>query len=63
MVWIQFKTNFLSVMIWVQSVCKGYQQMTKVTASQERVNSEEPVLGKLVLLQHRYYGQYYKNLS
>ena len=25
------------VLIWVQTVCKGYQQMTKVTDSKERV--------------------------
>ena len=24
-------------LIWVQTVCKGYQQMTKVAASKERV--------------------------
>ena len=33
-VWIQIKTD---VMIWVQTVCKGYQQMTKVMASKEKV--------------------------
>ena len=26
----------LSVLIWVQTVCKGYQQTTKVAASKER---------------------------
>ena len=30
-VWIQI----LSVLIWVQTVCKGYQQTTKVSASKE----------------------------
>ena len=25
-------------LIWVQTVCKGYQQMTKVVASKKRVN-------------------------
>ena len=29
----------MSVLIWVQTVCKGYQQVTKVAASKERVNS------------------------
>ena len=29
----------MSVLIWVQTVCKGYLQMTKVAASQERVNA------------------------
>ena len=36
-----FKTlerALLTVLIWVQTVCKGYQQMTKVGASRERVN-------------------------
>ena len=27
-----------SVLIWLQTVCKGFQQMTKVTASKERDN-------------------------
>ena len=35
-VWIQIKTNVLSVLIWAQTVCKGYQRITKVTASKER---------------------------
>ena len=32
MIWIQIRTDILSVLIWVQTVCKGYQQMTKVTS-------------------------------
>ena len=28
-VWIKIITNSLSVLIWVQTVCKGYQQTTK----------------------------------
>ena len=38
-VWIQIRTDILSVMsvlIWVQTVCKGYQQTTKLDASKER---------------------------
>ena len=38
--WIKSRTDILSVLIWVQTVCKGYQQTTKVTASLERVNEE-----------------------
>ena len=30
--------------IWVQPVCKGYQQTTKVLASKERVNHQKPQL-------------------
>ena len=37
-VWTQIRTNFMLVLIWVQTVCKGFKQMTKVTASKERVN-------------------------
>ena len=29
-IWIQVRTDVLSDLIWVQTVCKGYQQMTKV---------------------------------
>ena len=36
-VWIQIRTDILSVLIWVQTVCKGYQQTTKVAASKGRV--------------------------
>ena len=36
-VWIQIRTDILSVLIWVQTVCKGYQQTTKVASSKERV--------------------------
>ena len=38
MVWIQIRTNILLVLILVQTVCKVYQQTTKVVASNERVN-------------------------
>ena len=27
------RINILSVLIWVQTVCKGYQQTTKVTST------------------------------
>ena len=27
--WIQIRTDVLSVLIWVQAVCKGYQQKMK----------------------------------
>ena len=37
-VWIQIRNNILSVLIWDQTVCKGYQQTTKVAArKKERV--------------------------
>ena len=36
-VWIQIRTDILSALIWVQTVCKGYQQMAKVTASKKRI--------------------------
>ena len=31
--------DILSVLIWVQTVCIGYQQMTKVAASNEKRNT------------------------
>ena len=36
-VWIKIRTNIMSVLILTQTVCKGYPQMTKVTASKESV--------------------------
>ena len=35
-VWIQIGTDILSVPIWVQTVCKGYQQTLKVAATKEK---------------------------
>ena len=36
-VWIQIRTDVMSVLFWVQMVCKGYKQTTKVAASKGRV--------------------------
>ena len=36
-VWILIRPDILSGLIWVQTVCKGYQQMKKVATSKERV--------------------------
>ena len=36
-VWIQIRSDVLAGLIWVQTVCKGSQQTTKVTTSGERV--------------------------
>ena len=38
-VWIKTKTDFLSVLIWVQTVCTAYQQMTIKAASKDRVKN------------------------
>ena len=43
-VWIQFRNDILSGLIWVQTVCKDYQQMRKYAPWQERAN---------VLVRHR----------
>ena len=40
-VWIQIRTDILSVLIWVQNVCEGYQQTTKIATSMERVKTIE----------------------
>ena len=39
-VWIQIRTDILSVLIWIQTVWKGYKQLTKVIASKERVRGK-----------------------
>ena len=36
--WIKIKTNILFILNWVQTVCKGYPQTSKITTSKERVN-------------------------
>ena len=38
-VWIEIRTDILSVLILVQTVCKGYQQTTKATTSKEQQHS------------------------
>ena len=48
---MQIRADYLSVLIWAQTVCSGYQRMTKVTASKERVmvkNVEEMKCPKIV---------------
>ena len=40
---IQFRTDVLSVLTRVQTVCKDYQQATKVAAGKERVNKTEGI--------------------
>ena len=42
MVWIQIRTDIWSVLIWIQTVCKGCQQTTKVAASRQRVKLTNP---------------------
>ena len=37
--WIHIRINVLSVLIWIQTFCKVYQQTTKVAASKERVKN------------------------
>ena len=34
--WIQTRTYILFVLIWIQTVCKGYLQMTKFSAGMQR---------------------------
>ena len=37
-VWIQIRPDKTSVLIWIQTVCKGYQPMTIVATSGKQVN-------------------------
>ena len=36
-VWIQIRADILSALIWVQTVCKGYQQMTKSSLARREI--------------------------
>ena len=40
-VWMEIRPDVLSGLIWIQTVCKGYQQMTKVATSGEGVNKRD----------------------
>ena len=39
--WIQIRLDILSGLIWVQTVCKGYQQMIKDPASRRELKTEQ----------------------
>ena len=60
MVWTQIRTDILSVLIWVQPVCRGYWQTTNVATSKERVNSDKSLdeqcrdIKSLILLLNQY---------
>ena len=45
--WIQIRTDIMSVLIWVQTVSKGYQETTKVAASKERIKCAALSLGPM----------------
>ena len=34
--WIQIRHNILLILIWVQTVCEGYQQIINVVATSEK---------------------------
>ena len=36
-----YQEHYQSVLIWVQTVCKGYQQVTKVATSKQRVKTDK----------------------
>ena len=40
-------------MIWVQTVCKGYQQTTKFSTSKERVNRGHICQNKIVVISYK----------
>ena len=48
-VWIQIRTDALSVLIWGQTVCKGYQQTAKMTSSMVRGHFTVLLLNKLII--------------
>ena len=57
MVCSQIRTDFLSVLIWVQNVCKGYQQATKVTdKGPEKQNNFEIHVGGLAFKRPKGYS-------
>ena len=48
-VWIQSRPDVLLGVIWVQTICKGYQQTIKVATGGEKVNSMCKILNTLYL--------------
>ena len=45
-VWIQIRADVLSFLIWVQTVCKGYQQTAKVTISKKIVEAPPSIVAQ-----------------
>ena len=54
-VWFQIRTDVLSVLIWLQTVCKGYQQMT----STERVKRLSIYYRLFHLSNYLYYSSFH----
>ena len=42
-VWIQIRPGILLGLIWIQTICQGYQQVTKPTAGSKRVENDNSV--------------------
>ena len=40
-VWVQIRTDRTSVLTWIQIVCKGYEQTTKVVLARKEFNTSE----------------------
>ena len=55
LVWIQIRANILLVLIWVQSVCKGYeyQQMAKAARKEFSIKNGDIPNEKFVMGSHR----------
>ena len=49
-IWIQIMINILSVLIWVQAVCKVDLPMTKIAASKDRINKQISRLQQATIL-------------
>ena len=39
-VWIQIRAHIQSVLIWLQTVCKGYQQMIKLLLARKELKDK-----------------------
>ena len=46
-VWIQNRTDFKSVLLWVQTVSKGHQTTKKFVGSRQRVNYKTELFAQL----------------
>ena len=62
-VWIQIRPNTMSALIWVQTIYKGYQQMTKVAASGQRVKYRTTCWYYLIWLKSISFGSDFFHLA
>ena len=56
-IWIKIRTDRMSALIWVQTVCKDYQQMKKSPLAKKELKSVNK--GGIIMLLIKLYAEYF----